>query len=354
MRLIDTYILREMIPPALAALFAFVVLITGHVLFTIVDVIAGKGVRFESILRFAALKAPEAAVLALPVATLLGCALALNRLASDNELSPLLAGGVSGLRLMVPAATLGIVATLLSLSMKELAVPYADRRATTLYREMILRQKTLAFKPDRFLDAGQRWVFIARQVDTDNDTLHGLRVLMKQPGAFPCYHRAETACFTDRALRAQNVTSYWFSFPSALDIVTSEQLDIDLGALPASAFGGEAMRNQTIRALLDQRAQARAGPTAAARELDLEIHTRLAMIAACFVFSLLAAPIALRFGRGQSLAGVLATLVLAFAYFVIMLGMKILGGNGVLPVPVAAWSQNCILVIVALIAMRRL
>lgn len=353
MRLVDRYLLREMTGPAIAALLGFVVLITGHVLFTVVDVIAGKGVRVESILEFAALNAPAAAVLAMPVATLLGCALALNRLASENEVTPLLAGGISGYRLMAAAVTLGVLATVCSLAIKEIAVPRADQRAQKLYREMLLRQKTLAFKPERFLDTGDRWIFIAHDVDRDNEILHGLRVFMRRPDQFPYLVRAKTARFSDRMLHAPQVRFYAFDFPASLDSGVAD-LVIDLGEIAGVVGGGQTMQNKSVRQLLAERAQRGEGDERARREYALEIHGRLSQIAACLVFSLLAAPIALRFGRAQSLAGVLATLVVAFVYFVVMLGLRILGGNGSLPVVVAAWSQNVVLVAVALIAMRRL
>lgn len=354
MRLLDRYVLREMLGPALAALLGFVVLITGHVLFTVVDVVVGKGVRFENILQFAALKAPEAAVLAMPVATLLGCALALNRFASDNELMPMFAGGIGGYRLMGTALVLGLSASVISFGTKEFLVPMADRRAEELYREMLLRQKTLAFKPGQFLDTGGRWVFIADQVDRDRDRLMGLRALMRRPGQLPMFVRAQSAQFSDRTLWATGVSYIEFSFPDKLNYGAAESLVIDLGEIGGGLTSGDQLRNRPLRRLLRERASLAPGPPGSTRELDMEIHSRLSIITACIVFSLLSAPVALRFGRAQSLAGVLATLVVAFVYFLVMLGLNILGSNGALPVPVAAWAQNVVLVALALAAMRRL
>jgi lipopolysaccharide export system permease protein len=113
------------------------------------------------------------------------------------------------------------------------------------------------------------------------------------------------------------------------------------------------MENRSLGRLLELRRQVAAGGPLSTREYDLEIHGRLSLIFACLVFSLLAAPVALRFGRGQSLAGILATLVVAFVYYVVMMGMRVLGGNGVLPVPVAAWAENVVVLGLSLWGMRR-
>ncbi len=352
MRLMDRYLIREMLGPAVGALLAFVVLIIGHVLFTVVDVVAGKGIRLESVMHFAALKAPEAAILALPVATLLGCALALNRLASDNELTPLMAGGVSGYRLMRPALLLGLTATVFSFAIKEFAVPAADQQAEAMYRQMLLRQKSLVFKPGTFVDSGGRWVFVARDVDRDTDTLYGVRGILRQPGGFPWLMFAPKARFQGRRLVAQQARFYGFAFPDSVDSLYGD-LDVDLNELSGYVTSGAVTGNRSLSVLLTERAARLEGGARDVREYDLEIHSRLSLIVACLAFSFLAAPVALRFGRGQSLAGVLATLVVAFIYYVVMLGLKILGGNGVLPVPVAAWAQNVAVIAGSLWAMRR-
>ncbi len=353
MRLLARYLLREMVGPAIAALPGFVVLITGHVLFTVVDVIAGKGVRFESILEFAALKTPEAAVLALPVATLLGCSLALNRLASDNELAPLFAGGIGGYRLLMAPLLLGTLATVLSVGIKEWAVPAADQQAQSLMREMLLRQKTLAFKPNRFLDTGGRWVFLPREVDRDRDMLRGVVCLMKRPGAFPVVICAKSAHFTDRRLWAEGVNTYEFTYPDKLNWLRSPSSVIDLGNLSPGTVGGASMQNRPLSELVVERAAYRAGGPGATREYDMEIHGRLSLAVACLVFALLSVPVAMRCGRAQTLAGVLATLVVAFVYFVVMLVMRLLGNNGALPAPVAAWTQDVVLLFAAFASMRR-
>ncbi len=352
MKIIDRYILGEMVGPALAALAAFVVLITGHVLYTVVDVVAGKGVPLASIVKFAALKAPDAAILAMPVAALLGCSLALNRLASDHELIPMLTSGVSGVRLMAPALALGFVATCASFALKEYAVPRADQEAQRLMSSILVQQKTLAFKPGQFVEAGNQWIFVARDVDNDRDTLEGLLGFMKRADQPPWVVYAPEARFSGRRLVANNARFNGITWPGSLDSLSGD-LDVDLTEVSAASFSGERMENRSLGRLLELRRQVAAGGPLSTREYDLEIHGRLSLIFACLVFSLLAAPVALRFGRGQSLAGILATLVVAFVYYVVMMGMRVLGGNGVLPVPVAAWAENVVVLGLSLWGMRR-
>ena len=97
------------------------------------------------------------------------------------------------------------------------------------------------------------------------------------------------------------------------------------------------------------------GPTSPefARPVAMEFHSRLAMAFACLVFALLAGPVTLRFGRGQSLVGVLATILVIFVFYVVMLWMRMLGNNGRLPVLVACWGENAALLLLAIGAIWR-
>lgn len=353
MRIVTRYLLAEMVTPALAALLAFVVLIVGHVLFTVVDAVAGKGVRIESIAQFAVLKAPAAVGLALPVAVLLGCALGLNRLASENELIPLIGAGVSGRRLLLAPLIVGGVAGLVALSVREFAVPAADRRAEQLLREMAMRQKAMVFRAGRLLDTGDRWVFLPGSVSLDSQRLEPLTVLMRRGSSLPMVLRARSAVLGDDAVRAESVDVFDVGHSGTLSEAWSPEVVIGLRTVPDGFSIGDPVGHRSIGSLLRERAKT-AGGGPGRREYDLEIHGELSLAGACMVLPLLAVPIALRFGRGQSLAGVLAALVVAFLYYIIMLAMRLLGGNGVLPAPVAAWSQNVVWTVVSLVAMRRL
>lgn len=353
MRIVDRYLLSEMALPALAALAAFVVLIVGHVLFTVVDAVAGKGVRVESIAQFAALKAPAAVGLALPVAVLLGCALGLNRMASENELLPLIAAGLSGQRLLLGPLTLGLMAGVSALVVREYAVPAADARAEALLREMAMRQRALVFRSGRLLDTGGRWIFLPGEVSLDTQTLAPLTILMRRSPSFPMVLRARSAFLGGETVRAQGVDVVDLGENGTLSKAWSPEVLIGLRSIPDGFSVSDPARHRSIRELLRARREV-AGGRGKAREYDLEIQSELSLAAACLVLPLLAVPIALRFGRGQSLAGVLATLVVAFVYYVVMLALRLLGGNGTIPVYVAAWAQNVTWTAVALLSMRRL
>lgn len=356
MRIVDRYILGEALGPFAVALGAFIVLITGHMLFTVVEVIVEHGVPLPSVLRFVALQVPGAAVLALPVATLMGCALATNRLASDNEIVAMRAGGLSLARALVPLMGLGALASVATLTINETAVPWSRHEAEALVRDMVLRRQSLAFEPGRFTDTGQGITIFVGEPSPVPGELRDLMVFQSQSGDWPMLATAPSAVFRGDRLYPVGTRFYYFD-GNGLTTLRSASVEIDLrqiGTGSTRLAGPTGMSEMSLRDLrAEYRRQEELAP-GSGRSYALEIQARLAMAASCFVFAVLAGPVTLRFGRGQSLIGILSAMVITFVYFLVMIWTRALGEGGVLPPVVAAWAQNVVLLAAATIGIYRL
>ncbi len=356
MRIVDRYILSEAFRPFAVALLAFVVLITGHMLFTVVEVIVEHGVPLPSVLRFVALQVPGAAVMALPVATLMGCSLAANRLASDNEIVAMRAGGVTLTRVLAPMWLLGLLAGMATLAVNEGAVPWSKRQAEQLVRDMVLRRQSLAFEPGRFTDTGQGiHIYVGERSPVPGE-LRDVMVFQSQPADWPLVFTAPRAVFRGDRLYPVDARFYYFD-GVGLTTLRSGRVEVDLRRIGSTAGGipgPTGMSDMSLRELAQEYRRARESGAAKARSYALEIHTRLAMGASCLVFAVLAGPVTLRFARGQSLVGVVVALVITFVYFLVMIWTRALGEGGALPVPVAAWAQNVVLLAAAALYIYRL
>jgi len=347
MKLLDRYLLREMAPTFLGAAATFVVLLVGHMLYTVVEVVVERGVPLPSVMRFLALKTPGAAVMALPVSALLASALAFNRLAADSELPALRAAGVGMTRLMAPAAALGLVAALLVLLLNEALAPRCEEASRRLLIEAVSQQRTLAFQPRRFLELSSTAFVYPDDVDSARERLLGVRVFLLRGDDPPALMEAPEAAFVGQELivpRARSLVPEWNG-----DVTWGRvgELRIPLTAEALSLPGGAGeMREMSMAALYRRwREHASKYPAEAARA-SLELHSRLAMAGAALVFALLAAPLTLAVGKGRSLSGVALSLLVVFAYYLVMLWARLLGERGALPPLVAAWGENALLIVV--------
>jgi lipopolysaccharide export system permease protein len=122
----------------------------------------------------------------------------------------------------------------------------------------------------------------------------------------------------------------------------------------------DARRNDTVgsprsaqeAALLSQMNEARYRRTEALRErnrYDVEIQKKFSLAAACIIFVLIGAPVALRFPRG----GVGLVIGVSFAvfglYYVGLIGGETLADKGFLPPWLAMWAANLILLAIGLV-----
>lgn len=357
MRIVDRYILSEALRPFLMALLAFIVLITGHMLFRVVEVIVEHGVPLPSVLRFVALQVPNAAVMALPVSVLLACSLAVNRLASDNEFAAIRAGGVSYGRVMMPLWLLGLLAMAGCLALIESVVPWSRARAEQLVREMVLRRQSLAFEPGKFTDTGQGICLYVGARYPERGELGDLLIFQAQPTDFPILFAADRAVFHGDRLYPVDTRFFIVNEKGEITWGRAGSVDIDLRQVAQAASGipgSTGIAEMPLGQLIQEGGEREELSAGAGRSYAVELHSRLALAASCLVFAVLAGPVTLRFARGQSLVGILATMIIVFAYYLIMIWTRTLGEAGALPPAVAAWAQNALLVIVAVLGIRRL
>jgi LPS export ABC transporter permease LptF len=351
---VDRYLLSEMTTPFLVGLATFVVMITGHMLFTIVDQIVEHGVGAPRILDFVALQVPYALLLSLPAAALLASSLGLNRLASENELTAMRAGGVGVGRLLRPTLILGFSASLLAVVLAQFLVPWSNHRSQTLLQQMVAQRPALAFRPGKFTNTGAGLDFFAESVDRERGLLRNLYIFQRPAGQAPLLLVAPEAHFAERALTVGPAQFYMLTPGGALTFGSNAGLRVNLGQLQfLPSLTAKRPADMSLTELLRDRARVEREHPGAGRRASTELHFRLSLAFACLVFCVLALPVTLSFGRGQSLVGVLATLVLVFVYYVIMLWLRMAAESGHLPVLLAAWLEDGVLLAVAGAALWR-
>jgi lipopolysaccharide export system permease protein len=87
---------------------------------------------------------------------------------------------------------------------------------------------------------------------------------------------------------------------------------------------------------------------------EIEINKKFALAAACLIFVILGAPLALRFPRGGVGLVLLVSLIVFALYYVGLIGGESLANKGIIPPFWAMWGTNVILTIVGLILLLRM
>src|SRR4051812_35218227 len=108
MRLLDRYLLRELLIPLTYCLAGFLVFWISFDLLAELSGFQEDGLTAAEISRYYLLKAPELLVVVIPIALLLALLYALSNHARHHELTAIRAAGVSLARLSVPYLAVGL------------------------------------------------------------------------------------------------------------------------------------------------------------------------------------------------------------------------------------------------------
>jgi lipopolysaccharide export system permease protein len=130
MRLLDRYLLRELLVPFGYCLVGFLIFWLTFDLFGQLSDFQKLKLSAEEIFQYYLAKTPEILVVALPVAFLLALLYALTNHARYHELTAIRSAGVSLTRLAAPYLAVGFVLTLALFAMNELWVADAAGAAT--------------------------------------------------------------------------------------------------------------------------------------------------------------------------------------------------------------------------------
>src|SRR5688500_3378740 len=109
MKLIDRYVIREVLLPFVIGLLVFTFMLIIPYIIDLAETLIAKAVPVRIILQLMTLLLPSQLSVTIPMALLLGLLVAFGRLSADREFVALQACGVGLVRLMRPVALLAVV-----------------------------------------------------------------------------------------------------------------------------------------------------------------------------------------------------------------------------------------------------
>jgi lipopolysaccharide export system permease protein len=360
MRLLDRYLLRELLVPLGYCLWGFLLLWISSDLFAGLGEFQRKGMVARDITDYYLVKLPEFLVLVLPIALLLALLYALTNHARHQEITAIRAAGVSMWRISVPYLGVGFLASLALFAVNEFWVPSSDARADAILKR---HQAVDPNAPGRdeyhnlYFDNtrdGRTWRVGVYNFKTGE--MLGVGVYpTERDGSKPWELRA------DRARRVDGIWTFYnvIAFKETADANTPPVPTLRTNVLAVPEFSEtpeeisseiKIRENMTLRAakkadvpikdLLNYLRLHRHLKPSDECWLRTKLEGRLAAPWTCVVVVLIAIPFGAAGGRRNVYVGVASSIVICFTYFVLLqLGLA-LGTSGRLPAWLAAWFPN--------------
>ena len=358
MRLLDRYLLRELLTPLAYCLAGFLVFWVSSDLITEIDSFQQERLGVGGIAQYYLLKLPEFAVLILPLALLLALLYALTNHARHQEITAMRAAGISLWRVCLPYVGVGLVFSAVTCVLNEGLVPVGSERAQALRKrsgpspgegDSSRWKADVKFRNDR---EHRFWRIRAYNLKTGE---------MRQPYVeYRLTNGVARQLLAERAVRTNDIWTFYQGRvfdpdpESKAPIVPFDVMEVpELTETPAqiaseykvgrlSSITASRGVHLTVAEILNYRWL---HPELRPRDealLATQLHARLAWPWTCLVVVLIAVPFAAASGRRNAYIGVASSIFIGVVYFVLQrLGMA-LGTGGYMSPTVAAWLPNAL------------
>ena len=357
MRLLDRYLLRELLVPLGYCLSGFLLLWVASDLVTELSGFQEKKLHAGDIAQYYLVKTPEFIVLVLPMALLLALLYSLTNHARHNEITAIRAAGVSLWRLCFPYLAVGLVASMAVFWLNEYCVPQSADQAEQIRNRRSPVPEGAPAK-DKLLNQGltnardgRQWIIGLYDLRT-GEMLRPVVVSKLTDGSHIELHAA-------RAVRLNGIWNFYdaleYKRPVQADALPILLLKTNLLAKPEFSETPEQIKSEIQISGVNGLSKAKRADIPIAVILNyLRLHPypsqaaalytklagRLAAPWTCFVVVLIAIPFGAGSGRKNVFVGVASSIFICFAYFVLQQVCQAAGAGGKIPPWLAGWLPN--------------
>ncbi len=234
MRLIDRYLLRQLVGPVVLATRALTAVALLSQSLSGLDLIVNQRQSALVFLKITLLYMPQLINMILPIAIFVAALVALNRLHTEQEIVVCFAGGMSRWRVISPAIRLSATVALVALMMNLWVQPAAFRE---LRRELFQVRTDLAstlVREGEFTEPVPGLTVYAQTVDGKGD-MHNLFIHQTKPDGSATTYMANTGRMAQRhgasVLILRDGSTQEFSSNGVLNYLTFNEYPFELGAL---------------------------------------------------------------------------------------------------------------------------
>ena len=350
MRIIDRYVMRQVLTPFALGLLVFTFLLIIPGLMEYAETFIAKGVPGPVVLRLMATLVPSSLGLTIPMAMLLGLLVAFGRLSADREFVAMQACGVSLMRLLRPVALVSVLSAAATGYVMLVMVPNGNQAFREIVFDIIAQRAEGEVRPRVFFDDFPDVVLYVREVPSSGAGWQGVFMADNRDGeGSSVYLATRGRVVIDRQRRALEMVLEDGTRHAAQPDGKYEVFRFDRTVLtldPSTVFNESGPprgdRELSIAELRAKAAELQAAGTYPHNQL-FEIQKKFSIPAACLVFGLIGLALGASNRRDGKLASfVLGVVVIVGYYLLLSLGQSLVKGR-LVPPWLAAWLPNIVL-----------
>jgi lipopolysaccharide export system permease protein len=360
MRLLDRYLLRELLVPFGYCLGGFFIFWISSDLLMELDSLQKRKLGLLDVVEYYAVRSPELLALILPIAFLLALLYALTNHGRHHELTAIRAAGVSLWRLSFPYLATGLMLSGGVFSLNEWWVPEAASAAEAVKNRYVTDGRS---------ESGRRWETKVGFINTrenrkwfiaafnlSNHEMTNVHIEWILPDGTRRVINADQAAWVSGNWVFTNVHETVYpptpgAYPdppvqTSVKVMTEltetpEQIESEIKAGKIGSLREARNAQFSVREILNYK-RLHSDTSDKVTMMDTMLHARLAAPWTCIVVVLIALPFGAQAGRRNVFVGVASSIVICFSYFVLQQLAMAMGTRGSVPPAVAAWLPNAL------------
>lgn len=351
MRILDKYIIKEMLGPFIFGICAFSSVFIGtSTLFRIAQYVTKYGAPLLSVVKLFFYSLPSIIVLTFPMSMLLASLLSFGRLSGSSEITAMKSGGLSFYRLSAPVFAIALAVSIFAIGFNEYVVPKANTAYSNIVKNEIEKNtapKTQEHIVIKDVSGGllERLTY-ARKYDETTGAMYAITMQEFQDGNLVRVENAEKAIWkTDRWIMYNGIIHDLSGEGKLERTMRFDQQVLPLNKAPQTISNEQKKPEEMSIRELKQQISILNSQFVKANIYEVELYQRFAIPMASFVFALIGTPLGLQPHRSSSSIGLGISIVIIFIYYTIMTISTALGQGGAIAPVIAAWIPNIIGVI---------
>jgi LPS export ABC transporter permease LptG/LPS export ABC transporter permease LptF len=349
MRIIDRYVIREVLWPFVIGLFVFTFLLIIPYLIRLAEQLIAKGVEASVILQLMVMLLPSVLSLTIPMSLLLGLLVAFGRLSADREFVAMQACGVSLVHLLRPVGLLSVAAWAATSWMLISALPDANQASREITFNVVARRAEGEVRPRVFYEDFPNLTLYVREVPPSGGGWDHVFMADTRGDSPAIYLARHGRVLIDREKKTvemilQDGSRHTADAAGKYEVFRFERLRLTLN--PESMFptaGPARGDNEMTVAELRARAAELEKEGISTHNQLMAIHRKFSIPVACLVFGLIGLALGATNRRDGKLASFVVGVGVIFVYYVVLWMGQAMAKGHILPPWLAVWSPNIVL-----------
>lgn len=346
MKIIRSYIFKQLMLPFLLAVLTLTFIFLAGYLVRAAHFIIGRGVPLSDTLYVILLAFPRMLSFTVPISLLTASMIVFGNLSANNEIRAFKASGVHPLQIMIPAFVVALVMSFAMFVFNDQVANEAAFKLRKVTKQMIVKHPSALIEPGRFIALNEKIIFLAKEVNGNkmkdivayevNEDEDPIRTIIAERGEMKMLddgismqiilYRGSVSDSESKGVQAIQFQSYEFPSFGYEDVRKMKRKTRDYSLANLLIM----FRNQEI-------------PDDELNRFWTAFHDRIAFAFGSFIFVFLGVPIAILVRRGEVIVSFVISMMAASIYYILFVGAQSLSIRGVLPAGLALWLPNIIL-----------